>query len=358
MAETVAGDDPLLAGHHPSSERNPLMATETMAVPLNVRARGNLVRFRWIGVRLLVSVAILFVVSLLIFAVTMVLPGDAAAIILGSDARPGQVEFLREQLGLNLPVWQQYLNWIGGVLSGDLGTSLVSRQPIGPIVAFRAQNTLTLMLCAAVVGLPIAFVMGVLAAVRPKGLTDGFVNVISVVIASLPEFVIGILLIILFSTGFLHLLPAVSMVAPGTSPFADPVLLFLPVGTLVIALLPYVARQMRAAMLEVLDSEYVLMAELKGLTRRIVIFRHALRNAITPGIQSIALSLGYLLGGTVVIEFLFQYPGLGSALSLGVQQRDVPTIQAIVLIFSAGIVLFNLLADIFIVLVTPKLRTR
>ncbi|MFC7765950.1 ABC transporter permease [Leucobacter soli] len=267
--------------------------------------------------RLLVSLLIMFIVSLLIFLVTMVLPGDAAAVVLGADARPGQVEILREQMGLNLPIWQQYANWIGGVLSGDLGNSLTSGDAIGPTIAFRASNTFTLMICAAVIGLPLAFIMGVLAAVKPKGFMDGFVNIISVIIASLPEFVIGILLILLLSLGLFHVLPATSPIAPGAGPFADPVLLILPVLTLVIALLPYTSRQMRASMLEVLDSEYVLMAEVKGLPRRLVIFRHALRNAIIPGIQAIALSFAFLLGGTVIIEYLFNYPGLGSALTQG-----------------------------------------
>lgn len=336
------------------------MATEALSLrrPSRRGVADLYGRYGWVVRRLLVSVLIVFLVSVLIFAATMVLPGDAAAIILGSDARPGQVEYLREKMGLNLPVWQQYYNWITGVLSGNLGTSLVSGDPIGPIIAFRAGSTFTLLLCAGVIGLPLAFIMGVLAAVKPKGFTDGFVNVISVVIASLPEFVIGLILIIVFSTGLLHVLPAVSMISPGAGPFADPTLLLLPVATLVLALLPYTSRQMRASMLEVLDSEYVLMAEVKGLPRRIVIFRHALRNAITPGIQAIALSLAFLLGGTVIIEFLFQYPGLGTALTLAVQQRDIPTIQAVVLIFSAGIILLNLAADIFTVLVTPKLRTQ
>ncbi|WP_053382399.1 ABC transporter permease [Leucobacter celer] len=315
-------------------------------------------RYRWIGVRLLISLLILFIVSLLIFLVTIVLPGDAAAVVLGADARPGQVEVLREQMGLNLPLWQQYANWIGGVLTGNPGTSLTSGEPIGPVIAFRAANTFTLMILAAAIGLPIAFIMGVLAAVKPKGFMDGFVNIISVVIASLPEFVIGIFLVLLLSLGLFHVLPATSPIAPGAGPFADPILLVLPVLTLVIALLPYTSRQMRASMLEVLDSEYVLMAEVKGLPRRLVIFRHALRNAIIPGIQAISLSLAYLLGGTVIIEYLFNYPGLGSALTQAVGRRDIPSIQAIVLIFSAGIILFNLLADIFTVVATPKLRTK
>ena len=187
---------------------------------------------------------------------------------------------------------------------------------------------------------------------------DHVSQIVLLVLTALPEFVIGLGLLLLLATSVFHALPAVALIPPGDSPFAHASELALPVMTLVLAVVPYLARLQRAAMIDVLDSEYVQMARLKGVRERTVIRRHALRNSVVPIIQGSALAMIYLTGGIVTIEYLFAYPGLGSALAAGVQSRDLPLVQAIVLLFAASYVLFNLLADVLTIAASPRLRTR
>jgi peptide/nickel transport system permease protein len=178
------------------------------------------------------------------------------------------------------------------------------------------------------------------------------------VFAALPEFVVGVTLVVLFATTVLHVLPAVSLIPPGGRPWDDPIAMILPTLTLVLAVTPYVARIMRASMIEVLESDYVEMARLKGLSERIVIQRHALPNALGPTFQVIALNLAYLAGGVIVVEYVFNYAGIGGALRDAVSNRDLPVIQALAMLIAGLYVVLNLLADIATILVTPRLRTR
>lgn len=314
-------------------------------------------RYRWILIRLGLGVLTLFVVSLVIFIVTMVLPGDAAQVILGRTGTPERVEVMREKLGLNQPVVMQYLQWIGGIFQGSFGESLISGRSVIEMLSPRIVNSVTLLAFTTIIGFPIAILLGFLAAVKPRGFVDGVVNLASIIISALPEFVVGILLIMLLAAGTIQLLPAVSLIPAGDSPLAHPEVLVLPVLTLVLVIIPYLSRQTRASIHEALASEAVVMAELKGMSRRIVLMRHAFRSSLAPVIQAGALTLAFLLGGTVVIEYVFQYPGLGLSLIQAVDSRDVPVIQAAVMILAFGYVLFNLLADILTVFLTPKLRT-
>lgn len=315
-------------------------------------------RYGWLINRLWLAALTVFLVSFVVYLATILLPGDAAQAVLGRNPTPEALEAMREKLGLNEPPLLRYLAWTGGLFAGDFGTSLVTGTPVLEMIGPRVVNTLLLVALTALIAVPLAFIIGISAGTRSNGAWDGFVNIVSIVLAGLPEFVIAILLLILFSTGLFQWFPAITILAQGQQLVTDPMVLVLPVTTLVLITLPYLIRQMRASLIENLSSDYVAMAELKGLPNRVVVFRHALRNSLVPAIQATALSLAFLIGGSVVIEFLFQYPGMGLALTTSVSQRDVPVLQFIVIVIAAGYVVFNLIADVLTVLVTPKERTR
>jgi peptide/nickel transport system permease protein len=311
----------------------------------------------WIARRLGFGIIVLWVVSTVVFAATQALPSDAARAILGQSATPSALAALRQQLGLDRPLLAQYGHWLGGVLTGDFGTSLAARQPVTQVIGGRLANSLSLLLCVALIAIPLSLFLGSVTAIRRDRLLDRSMLLVSLVLTALPEFVVGMAAVILFATTVFTVLPAVSLFAPADSPFAHPRAIALPVLTLVLAVVPYLYRQVRASMIDVLESEYIAMARFKGMPERIVMRRHALPNALIPVIQAASLMLTWLLGGVVVIEFLFRYPGLGTALSDAIANRDLPVIQGVVLIFAAGVVLFNLLADVLTVYLTPKLRT-
>lgn len=323
------------------------------ADPPKVSALG---RWRWVLHRLAMGLLVLVLVSMVVFFATQALPADPAEAILGKEATPERLEALRTELGLDQPVYEQYLTWVGGVLRGDLGTSIASRTSVTEMISGRVVNSLVLLSLAAIIAIPLSIALGSFTARRAGRRTDRFTMAVGLVLNAIPEFVIGMICIILLSTTVFHLLPAVSLIPAGQSPLSKPQELVLPVLTLVIATVPYLYRLVRASMLDVLSSDYVQMAKLKGLPPSLIIRRHALPNALVPTIQASALVMAYLLGGTVVVEYLFRYPGLGSTLSESIGNRDLPVIQAVVLIYAAGVVLFNLLADVLTVLVTPRLR--
>jgi peptide/nickel transport system permease protein len=314
-------------------------------------------RDRWVLRRLAAGLLIMVTVSVIVFGATQALPGDAARAVLGSQATPERLAALRAQLGLDRPVPEQYWGWVSGLASGDLGTSLASGTPVGEIVSRRLSRSLVVLALAAAISFALACVLGVLAAARRDRLFDRALLLQSLVLVALPEFVIGMLLVILFATAALQILPAVALIPPDASPLSHPRELVLPVLTLVLAIVPYLFRLIRGAMIDILDSPYVEMARLKGLPERTVLWRHALPNGLVPAIQASAIVLVYLLGGTVIVETLFGYPGLGAAFVDAVAFRDIPLIQALAMLFAAGVVLFNLLADVLTVYVTPRLRT-
>ena len=299
----------------------------------------------------------LFLISLIVFFATNVLPGDAARAILGRSATPEAVAALKAELGLDRPLVTQYLGWIAGLFHLDMGMSVISRGPVWDIVAPRLFNTLLLLVTTSVIALPISFAVGTVMAIKPGKWFDNFMNGFLLGTAGIPEFVIAIVLVLVLSTQFLHLLPSTALVPAGQTVLQNPQVLVLPVLTLTFAVMPYLGRLIRASLMDALASEYVVIARLKGLPPRVVLLRHALRNSLVPSIQASALTLAYILGGAVVVEFIFQYPGLGSALQSAVASRDIFVIQAIVLIFALGYIVFNMAADILTIVMTPRLRT-
>jgi peptide/nickel transport system permease protein len=308
--------------------------------------------------RLLLGIVVLILVSVLVFLATQALPGDPARAILGRSATPASLAALRRQLHLDRPVIEQYWIWITGLLHGNLGTSLAAQEPVSTLLAPRLVNSGVLLALAAVLSIPLSIAIGAWAALKREKAFDQASSNLLLALAALPEFVVALILVILFATTVSHVLPAISTVPPGSRPWNNWVALILPTLTLVIAVAPYVARIMRASMVEVLESDYVEMARLKGLPERTVLIRHALPNALGPVFQVIALNLAYLAGGIIVIEFVFNYTGIGSATAEAVVNHDLPVIQALAILLAAVYVVLNLLADVATILVTPKLRTQ
>jgi peptide/nickel transport system permease protein len=306
--------------------------------------------------RLLYGALVLWAISLVVFLATAALPGDTAQAILGREATPERLAALRAELGLDRPLAARYLEWLRDMLSWDAGHSLANGLPVSDFLAPRLTNSLILMLVAAAVSTPLAMALGTWSALRRDKAFDHATSLVTLVLAALPEFVVGVTLVIIFATGLMHVLPAV-YVTDGAPVWSDPQQLVLPALTLVLAVGPYIVRMMRATMAEVLESEYVQQARLKGLPERTVLFRHALPNAIGPVVQVIALQLAWLAGGVVVVEFLFRYPGIGYALVDAVSNRDIPVVQALTLLIAALYIVVNLLADLVSLIANPRVRT-
>ncbi|QUH00250.1 ABC transporter permease [Saccharopolyspora erythraea] len=307
--------------------------------------------------RILLGVLILWAVSVVVFLATQALPGDAARAILGREATPERLAALREQLQLGEPLHVQYLSWLGNLVQLDLGTSFSNGMPVSELLGERLNNSLALMLCATAISVPVALLAGTYSALRRDKAFDHTTSVLTLVLAALPEFVVGIVLVLVFSTGALNLLPAVYVMTESGSAWSDPVQLVLPTMTMVLAVSPYMVRIMRATMIEVLESEYVQQARLKGLPERTVILRHALPNSIGPVAQVVALQLAWLAGGVVIVEFLFRFPGIGFALVDAVNNRDLPVVQTLALAIAAVYIVVNLLADLVSLAANPKVRS-
>lgn len=312
---------------------------------------------RFLTRRILLGLLTLLLVSIVVFAATQALPGDAAVLKLARDQTPAAVAALRAHFHLNQSIFSQYFGWLGNTLQGNLGTSFTQNVPVSHVINESLGNTLVLAAYAAIIGLPLAFFMGIMSAVKRDRVFDHGATVGLLVIAALPEFVLGILLILLFSTSVFKIFPAVSILNPAQPAFTQFKQVALPAITLALAIAPYVGRMIRASMIEVLESDYVSMARLKGVSERRVVLHHALINGAGPSIQASAIALAYLAGGVVVVEAVFRYPGLGSALVGAVQSRDIPVVQAITLIFASVYVVVNIVADVITVLATPRLRT-
>jgi peptide/nickel transport system permease protein len=309
--------------------------------------------------RLLLGILVLILVSVVVFLATQALPGDPALAILGRSATPQSLAALRRQLHLDQPVIEQYWTWVIGLLHGNLGISLAAQEPVAKLLGPKLVNSGVLVAISAIVSIPLSVAIGSWAALKREKVFDTLSSNLLLVLAALPEFVVAVVLVILLATTvFPNVLPAISTIPPGSQPWDNVSGLVLPCLTLVIAVAPYVARIMRASMIEVLESDYVEMARLKGLPERTILVRHALPNALGPVFQVIALNLAYLAGGIVVVEFVFNYTGIGSALQEAVVNHDLPVVQALAMLIAAVYVVLNLLADVATILVTPRLRTR
>jgi peptide/nickel transport system permease protein len=228
---------------------------------------------------------------------------------------------------------------------------------VADLVGSRVVNSMALLMFAALIGIPTGILLGAYSAVRRDTRFDELALLAAFGLAALPEFVVGMVLVIVFATTVFQVLPGVALIPSGETPFSHLDALVLPVATLALAVIPYLFRLVRASMIDVLESDYVQMARLKGMPERNVLLRHALPNALVPAIQASALVLAYLAGGIAVVEFLFAYPGLGSGLTDAIANRDLPMIQVSVLILATGVVIFNLVADLLTIYMTPRLRT-
>lgn len=314
----------------------------------------------FIGRRLLGAIAALLAASVLIFAATELLPGNTASAVLGRGATPQATAILSRQMGLDRPVTSRYLDWLGGFVHGDLGVSSVSlaqgqHTSVGSLISSPLKNSAILAGLTALFMIPLSLGLGAYAAVRAGKPADHMISIGSLISISAPEFVTGALLVAVFFVG-LHLLPPVSLVAPGADPLSTPKELILPILTLLLASLAWGIRMVRAGMYEVLQTEYVQAARLNGLPERRVLMRYALRNALAPSVQVLAQNLQYLVGGVIIVETVFAYPGLGSQLVSSVSNRDVTMVQSIAMLIAVIYVLINLVADLIVMLLVPKLR--
>lgn len=305
--------------------------------------------------RVALGILLLLAVSVLIFAGTQVLPGDVAQSILGQSATPQALANLREQLGLNDPAYVRYFRWLGGVLTGDLGTALSSGQDIATSIGGRLWNTLFLAFCAALISVPLAILLGLLAVRYRNGWVDKLISGLALASTSLPEFFIGYLLVYFFAVQW-QIFPGISTVYDGM-PFLERLqAIALPAAALTLVVLAQMMRMTRAAILNVMQSAYVETAELKGLSAFSIIRRHALPNAVAPIVNVVMLNLAYLIVGVVVVEVIFVYPGMGQYLVDHVAKRDVPVVQAVGLIFAAVYIALNIVADIASIVANPRLR--
>jgi peptide/nickel transport system permease protein len=294
-------------------------------------------------------------VSLGVFVVSELLPGDVAVFILGQQATPETLEVLRKQLGLNEPAPVRYVAWLIGFLRGDWGRSLALQVPVADLVLSRTINSFVLAGLALAITVPLSVTLGLLAALRHGRLTDRAINLIGLSGLAIPEFVSGVLLIVLFSLT-LHIAPASAQIPTGASPLSVLPALILPALTLAVTLFAYISRMTRASAIEVLASDYVRTAVLKGLRTPAVIVRHVLRNALLPTVTVIGAQIGWLVGGLVVVEHLFGYPGLGDLLLFAALNKDVPLLEACVMVVASVYMLSNLAAELLFGVLNPRIR--
>jgi peptide/nickel transport system permease protein len=305
--------------------------------------------------RIALGILLLLAVSVLIFAGTQILPGDVAQAILGQSATPESLANLREQLGLNDPAFIRYFRWLGGVVTGDLGTAMSSGQDIATSIKGRLWNTLFLAFWAAAVAVPLAIILGLIAVRYRNGWVDNLISGLALASTSFPEFFIGYVLVYFFAVKY-QIFPGISTVYDGMPIGERMQAIMLPAAALTLVVLAHMMRMTRAAILNVMQSAYVETAELKGLSAFAVIRRHAFPNAIAPIINVVMLNLAYLIVGVVVVEVIFVYPGMGQYLVDHVTKRDVPVVQAVGLIFAAVYISLNIIADIAAIIANPRLR--
>jgi peptide/nickel transport system permease protein len=297
----------------------------------------------------------LWLVSLGVFVVSELLPGDVAIFILGQQATPELLAVLRQQLGLNEPPPVRYVTWLTHFLRGDWGRSLALQVPIAELVLSRTVNSLVLAALALVLTIPVSIGLGLVAALRAGRFADRLISLIGLSGLALPEFVTGVVLIVVFSLT-LHLAPASAQIPTGASPLSVLPALVLPAITLAVTLFAYISRMTRASAVEVLASDYVRTAVLKGLPMFQVVVRHVLRNALLPTVTVIGAQIGWLVGGLVVVEHLFGYPGLGDLLLFAALNKDVPLLEACVMVVASVYMLSNLSAELLFGVLNPRIR--
>ena len=310
---------------------------------------------RYVVKRLLLLVPVLVGMSVVVFLLLRLVPGDPAAVILGLRATPQGLAVIREELGLDLPIVQQYLHWLGALLEGDLGQDYRSNVAVTTLLGDRLPVTIELTLMALILALLIAIPLGVQAGVKPRGVAGRSAMTLGLLGISIPDFWLGILLILVFSLSF-GLFPSSGYVPPSESIIGNLRSLFLPALTLAVGLAAVLVRITAAAVADVLDRDFVRFLHAKGLRRRVVIYKHVLRNAGIPIITVIGLQFGYLLGGAVIVEQVFSLPGVGSLIVSATLERNYPVVQAGMLVVALMFILVNLATDILYAVVSPKIR--
>lgn len=332
-----------------------------VAVPRLARRRRASPVASFLVRRCLGAVVALVAASILIFVAVQVLPGNAASAVLGRNASPQAIRILEHQMHLDQPLATRYVHWLGGFVHGNLGDSSVAlaqgatHAPISHLISGPLKNSFILATITALLMIPLSLGLGVLAAVRAGKPTDHLISLSSLAGISMPEFVIASLLVAVFFVA-LRWLPPVAIVPPGTNPLSDPKQLVLPVATLLLASLAAGIRMVRAGMVEVLQTDYVQAARLNGLSERRVLWRYGLRNGLATSVQVLAQNLQYLIGGIFVVEAVFGYPGIGSLLVEAVQNRDATVVESVSMLIAVAYVLINLVADLIVLLLVPKLR--
>jgi peptide/nickel transport system permease protein len=311
----------------------------------------------YVARRLLGVVLVVLATSVLIFAIVHILPGNVAYAILGEYATPAAVATLQQRLGLNDPLWLQYWHWLSGFLHGQMGQSLVMDRPAGPLILDALGRSAILAGSAFVIVASGGIALGVHAATHQGHVSDRVMTLAQFVFIAVPDFFWAILAVVVFAS-WLHWLPATGYAPPADGLLAWASHLVLPVIVLSIGLLAHASRLTRAAMLEVLRSRYVLMARAKGMSERRVLWRHAAPNAMLPTITILAIDFGLLIGGVVVVETVFAYPGLGRLLVFAIEHRDLPLLQAGMLVLTTIYALANLAADLGYAALNPRIRYR
>lgn len=310
----------------------------------------------WLARRFALAVLMLLIVSILIFCATQALPGDVALIVLGKEASADQVAMVRQQLNLDQPLAIQYIRWLTDVLQGEFGNSIVSRVAVTDLLVPRIMNSFFLVIVSMAIAVPVSLALGVLTATRKDGFADKTIMAVSIMVNALPEFVLGLFLVLLLSTSVFHFFPAVSLLSPSTPIWEQTERLAMPIITLVLLQVTYLYRLVRGTVIDVLQTEYIQFATLKGLSPSRILFRHVLPNALVPALQAAGTVFAFSVGGVVVIEYVFGFPGLGTALADSVGMRDIPVVQAAVLAISVTFFVVNIITDTFSVMLTPPGR--
>ncbi|WP_313696154.1 ABC transporter permease [Halorarum halobium] len=297
----------------------------------------------------------LFFVTLIAFAVTTILPGDVALLILGPNATEESLEALRSQMGLNRPLYVQYFDWVFGLLQGDMGQSLRFSEPVSALVAERLPRSLMLAVSATFVAVVLSIPLGVYAAINQNEAPDVSASMFAFVGISMPIFLWGLVFILVFAVWF-NFFPTGGYVPPSEDPMATLSHLVLPAGAMGFALTAYIMRMTRSSMLEVLSEEYINLARAKGMSQRVVVLRHALKNAVIPVITVIAFQFSYAFGGVVVLEEVFFWPGIGRLTLTAIQSRDIPLIQGCIIVVALIYMFSNFAADLLYAYFDPRIR--
>jgi peptide/nickel transport system permease protein len=327
------------------------------ANPSNRRSRPLLAILRLVVVRIGYAFLTLFLVSIVVFVISGLLPGDAAQEMLGQSATPAAVAALRHEYGLDLPAHVRYLSWIKGIFGGDAGRSIVANMPVSEIIADRLPNSLVLAALTTAVALPLALFIGIYSAVKRGTAIDRALNITTLSMVALPEFLVATLGVLIFAVD-LRWLPSITLISKDASWGEFLRSYALPVISLAVVVMAQMARMTRAAVVDQLGRPYVEMAMLKGVPPRRLILWHVLPNAIGPIANAVALSLSYLLGGAIIVETIFNYPGLASLMVNAVTSRDMALLQSCAMIFCGAYLLLVLIADVAAILANPRLRAQ